>query len=139
MKKILTILSLSIVYTFSFAQSLYNPTSIKEIRLTFKNNDWDKYLDSVKKAGSESRLKGTMAIDGQKFENIGVRYKGNSSYFGSRKKGNIKLPFNIKLDKKQKIEGKYETLKLSNVNRDPSFVREMLSYEIVSSYMPTPQ
>ena len=93
-QKIFTILSLSIIYTFSFAQSLYNPTSIKEIRLTFKNNDWDKYLDSVKKAGSETRLKGTMAIDGQKFENIGVRYKGNSSYFGSRKKGNIKLPFN---------------------------------------------
>ena len=138
-QKILAILSLSTIYTFSFAQSLYNPTSIKEIRLTFKNNDWDKYLDSVKQAGSDSRLKGTMAIDGQKFENVGVRYKGNSSYFGSRKKGNIKLPFNIKLDKKQKIEGKYETLKLSNVNRDPSFVREMLSYEIVSSYMPTPQ
>lgn len=121
------------------AQNLYNPTSIKEIRLNFNRQDWDKYLDSIKKAGDDTRLKGTLTIDGQKFENVGVRYKGNSSYFGTRKKGNNKLPFNIKLDKKQKIETKYDVLKLSNVNRDPSFVREMLSYEIVNTYMPAPQ
>jgi CotH kinase protein len=125
--------------TFTFAQNLYNPMSIKEIRLSFNEKNWDKYLDSVKKAGSESRLKGSLTIDGQRFENVGVRYKGNSSYFGTRKKGNNKLPFNIRLDKKQKIEGKYETFKLSNINRDPSFVREMLSYEIVNTYMPAPQ
>lgn len=138
-KTIFAIIFASIIQTFSFAQNLYNPKSIKEIRLTFPQNDWDKYLDSIKKSGGETRLRGVLTLEGQRYDNVGVRYKGNSSYFGTRKKGNIKLPFNIKLDKKQTIEGKYETLKLSNVNRDPSFVREMLSYDIVSTYMPTPQ
>lgn len=138
-KKPILILVLCLASLTVKTQNLYNPTSIKEIRLTFNRGDWDKYLDSAKKAGSETRLKGNLMLDGQRFENVGVRYKGNSSYFGTRKKGNSKLPFNIKLDKKQKLDDKYETLKLSNINRDPSFVREMLSYEIVSTYMPAPQ
>ncbi len=121
------------------AQDFYQPNSIKEFRLAFGKGDWDAYMDSVKKANGETRLTATLTIDGQKFDNVGVRYKGNSSYYGSRKKGLQKLPLNIKLAKKQSIDGKYETFKLSNVNRDPSFVREMLSYEIVGTYMPTPQ
>jgi len=39
-------------------------------------------------------------------------------------------------DKKQTTEEGYKTLKLSNVFRDPSFVREALSYEIARDYMP---
>jgi CotH kinase protein len=137
-KKLITAL-LSMIYTFCLSQNFYNPSSIKDIKLTFPRADYDVFLDSVKSKGSDARLKGSMTIDGQKFEEVGVRYKGNSSYFGTRKKGLNKFPFNVKLKKKDKIEGKYNTLKLSNVNRDASFIREALSYEIVRTYMPAPQ
>ena len=139
LKKIGIILLFSIIYTSGFSQNLYDIKTIKEIRLTFPRNDWSTFMDSVKKVGKETRLKGTMLLDGQTYANVGVRYKGNSSYFGTIKKGIAKLPLNIKLDKKQKIEGKYEALKLSNVNRDASFIREALSYEIIRTYMPAPQ
>jgi hypothetical protein len=121
------------------AQNLFSTTTVKDIRLTFPQKDWDKFLDSVKKTEGEARLNSSLTIDNQRFENVGVRYKGNSSYFATRKKGNNKLPFNIKLDKKQKIEGKYQTLKLSNINRDASFIREALAYDIIRTYMPAPQ
>ncbi len=139
LKQIFTILLFSIFYISGFSQNLYDAKTIKEIRLTFLRSDWSKFMDSVKQAGKEARLKGTLQIDGQTYANVGVRYKGNSSYFGSVKKGIAKLPLNIKLDKKQKIESKFEALKLSNVNRDASFIREALSYEIVRTYMPAPQ
>jgi hypothetical protein len=135
---IITIL-FSIFYAFCFSQNLYNSSGIKDIKLTFPRGDWDSFMDSVKKIQSESRLKGTMVLDGKIYENVGVRYKGNSSYFSSKKKNIEKLPLNIKLGKKDKIEGKYETFKLSNINRDASFIREALSYEIVRTYMPAPQ
>jgi CotH kinase protein len=137
LRNIITI-SLSIIYTFCLSQNLYNPTAIKDIKLTFPRADYDAFLDSVKSKRGDARLTGTMSIDGQRYEEVGVRYKGNSSYFGTRKKGINKFPFNVKLKKKDKIDGKYNTLKLSNVNRDASFVREALSYEIVRSYMPAP-
>jgi spore coat protein CotH len=139
LKKTTVILLFSIIYTSSFSQNLYDAKTIKEIRLIFPNGDWSNFMDSVKKAGKDARLKGTMQLDGQIYANVGVRYKGNSSYFGTKKKGLIKLPLNIKLDKKQKINSRYETLKLSNINRDASYIREALSYEIVRTYMPAPQ
>tara|TARA_B100001142_G_C14339995_1_gene657464 strand:- start:1879 stop:3819 length:1941 start_codon:yes stop_codon:yes gene_type:complete len=48
---------------------------------------------------------------------------------------------NIKLDyinNGQSIDG-YNVLKLSNGFRDPSFIREVLSYDIAREYMPTPK
>ena len=137
--KILVIICLSISCTYLFSQNFYNQTGIRDIRLTFPTDDWDKFLDSAKRARSEARLTGTLLVEGQRFDNVGVRYKGNSSYFGTRKRGVKKLPFNIKLPKGQLIEGKYETLKLSNVSKDASFVREALSYEIIGTYMPAPK
>jgi CotH kinase protein len=139
MRFILIPFAFFIFFKNAAAQNLFSTTSIKDIRLTFPQKDWDKFLDSVKKTEGEARLKGALSVDNQRFENVGVRYKGNSSYFASRKKGSAKLPFNIKLEKKQKIEGKYQTLKLSNINRDASFIREALAYDIIRTYMPAPQ
>ena len=140
MKKIfIVIICLSASYTNISAQIFYNTTGIRDIRLTFPNDDWDKFLDSTKRSGSEARLTGTLLLEGQKFNSVGVRYKGNSSYFGSRKRSIKKLPLNVKLAKGDLIEGKYETLKLSNINRDASFLREALAYEIIRTYMPAPQ
>ena len=137
--KFYIIACLSISYTYIFAQNFYTPTGIRDIRLTFPTDNWDRFLDSAKNAHSEARLNGTLVVEGQRFEHVGVRYKGNSSYFGTRKRGIRKLPFNIKLPKGQLLEGKYETLKLSNVSKDASFVREALSYEIIGTYMPVPK
>ena len=140
MKKIfIVIICLSASYTNISAQIFYNTTGIRDIRLSFPNDDWDKFLDSTKRSGSEARLTGTLLLEGQKFNNVGVRYKGNSSYFGSRKRSIKKLPLNVKLAKGDLIEGKYQTLKLSNINRDASFLREALAYEIIRTYMPAPQ
>ena len=101
LKKTLLFIALSSTLTVCFSQTLYDTKTIKEIRLTFPRSDWSKFLDSAKQTGSEARLKGSMILDGKTYANVGVRYKGNSSYFGSVKKGIIKLPLNVKLDKKQ--------------------------------------
>ena len=64
-----------------------------------------------------------------------MRYKGFSSVSVNR----VKNPFNIKLD--YIIDGQdhqgIDKLKLSNVIQDPSFIREVLSYEISRKYMPS--
>lgn len=123
-----------------FAQNnIFDVNQIKEIRLFFKESDWDKKLDSLKKLGNDYRLVGTMRLDGIQYDSVAVRYKGNSSFNAVRQQESSKLPFNIKVNefkKKQKLPGNYETLKLSNVFRDPSFLREALAYEIARKYMP---
>ena len=125
-----------------FAQDLYQWDRIPEIRITFAESDWAEQLDKLKRDGNKERLIGTVEIDGTVYEEVGIRYKGNSSYFNVKKSGASKLPFNLKANtvkKGQRFEGDVKTLKLSNIFRDPSFLREVLSYEIAGQYMPSPR
>jgi hypothetical protein len=142
---ILIIASLCFVFT-SYAQKdgfdIYAVDSIREVRITFKEANWDDILDSLKQRGYDQRLIGDVTYGGKTYKGAGVRYKGNSSYYSVRKSGQNKLPFNIDVNvtnKKDKLPGGYDKLKLSNVFRDPSFLREVLSYEIAGNYMPAPR
>ncbi|HMQ62706.1 MAG TPA: CotH kinase family protein [Flavilitoribacter sp.] len=124
------------------AQDIYKLDHIIEVRIKFLEENWDGQLDSLKQEGDELRLVADVEVDGKKYPGSGVRYKGNSSYFSVRNLGSSKLPFNIKVnhtDKDLRLPGGVTTLKLSNVFRDPSFVREVLAYEIAGKYMPAPK
>ncbi|HEY9113199.1 MAG TPA: CotH kinase family protein, partial [Bacteroidales bacterium] len=118
----------------AFSQSFYDMSTVNTIEITFQESNWDAILDQLYADGNEERLLGTVALNGQVFDSVGVRYKGNSTYNANQ----VKNPFNIKLDytiDDQLIEG-YGTLKLANCAKDPSFIRESLSYEIARKYMP---
>lgn len=128
---------------FLHAQDLYQLNSIIDVKITFKESNWDSLLNVNKQEGiDDRRLVGDVTINGVKYPQSGIRYKGSSSYFNVYKAGSTKLPFNVKVDhinKKQALPGGYTTLKLSNVFRDPSFLREVMAYEIARKYMPAPR
>ena len=114
--------------------NFYDIDTIREIRIYFYESDWDNNLDSLYIIGQNDRVLADIIIDGQFYDSVGVRYKGFSSVSVNR----VKNPFNIKLD--YIIDGQdhrgVDKLKLSNVYQDPSFVREVLTYEIAANYMP---
>lgn len=113
---------------------LYDPSIVHEVRIYFDQPDWRHLLDSFMVAGNEERLIGDVRIDGILLPDAGIRYKG----YSSSASGRVKNPFNIKLDEVhdgQDHQG-YDKLKLSNVIQDPSFLREILAYEIARQYMP---
>jgi len=121
----------------SYSQNFYDINNINTIEITFVQSNWDYLLDQLVSNGQEERLLGSVTINGQVFDSVGVRYKGNSSY----RPNQVKNPLNIKLDyviSDQDIEG-YGTLKLANVYKDPSFVRETVGYEIARKYIPASQ
>ncbi|MCB0763525.1 MAG: CotH kinase family protein [Flavobacteriales bacterium] len=129
---------LFVCHTAVMAQpELYDIGSVREMRLYFAEADWSDLLDTLFLAGEDGRLIGDLVIDGTTIPDVGVRYKGYSSYSPTR----IKNPFNIKLNEVhagQKYQG-IDKIKLSNVIQDPSFLREALSYEIARQYMPASQ
>ncbi|PLW92544.1 MAG: hypothetical protein C0592_10260 [Marinilabiliales bacterium] len=115
------------------SQGFYEPSVVSNINIHFYDSNWDYILDSLMSADSDERILADVTINGITYDSCGVRYKGNSSYSSSQ----IKNPLNIKLNfiKDQDHEG-YYTMKFSNVFKDPSFVREVLAYEIANKYMP---
>lgn len=141
MRNSLSFLLLILSFTPLLSQDFYGP-GVQEIRIEFPQKSWDVKLDSLKKANPEARLTATAWVNGQRFDSVGVRYKGNSSYFRTRNETVKKLPLNIRLDFKKKgqiLKGNQNTVKLSNAFLDPSFVREPIAYEVIRNYMPAPQ
>lgn len=84
-------------------------------------------------------VKADITIDGEKFENAGLRFKGNSSYRFST--GSFKRPLKIDTDRfvtGQKLHGRTK-FNLSNSYLDPAFMKEKLAYETYQAAgLPTP-
>jgi len=129
---LLSLLSLSI----SYAQGLYQTDNITTIDIYFPINNWNEVM--IDNYYSETYLMAdSVVINGSMKDSVGVKYKGNSTFSES----NDKNPLNISLDEfndNQDYRG-FQTLKLSSGDKDPSFLREVLSYEIARKYMQAPR
>jgi hypothetical protein len=132
MKKKLFLFLFAIIANPVVSQTLYDMNTIQVIEINFTQANWDYMLDTAT-AGYESDIMANwVKINGVQYDSVGVRYKGNSTYNANQ----VKNPFHITLDafKNQDYQG-YTDIKLSNVAKDPSFVREVLSYKILRKYM----
>ncbi len=118
------------------SNDFYDPDRLAEIRLTFKIKDWKTELDSLRLYGNDLLL-GTAKIDGNVYENIGVRYRGKKTFQTGSPRNALHIKLNF-VDRSQNHQG-YETVKISNALRDPSMVREVLGFEIARKYMVAPQ
>jgi hypothetical protein len=118
--------------TIAQITDLYDIETIQEIRLSFEYPDWDYMLDTSKQGSEGYIMASSVIINGISFDSVGVKYKGNSSY----SEHNAKNPMHIELDtyKSQDYQG-YKDIKLNNGFKDPSFVREVLSYAFLKNYL----
>lgn len=135
MRKIVLFALILISSLSGSAQALYDVNTIQDIRIVFAESNWDALLDAQAATTEDYIPAVSVTINGTAFYNVGVKYKGNSTYNPNQTKN----PFHIELDTyvNQDYQG-YTDIKLSNVAKDPSFVREVLSYSILRQYMHAP-
>ena len=134
-RSIAFVLFLASLFPVLAQEEFYDIGKIQDIRIVFHEMNWKHVLDSVFTASKgKDRWKCDIRINGQLLENVGIRYKGYSSV----NLNDLKNPFNIDLayTRHHKNYKGFTSLRLSNVNYDPSFVREALSYEIARKYLP---
>ena len=131
MKKLLFLYFFSIC-TNGECQELYNLNQIQQIEIFFAQANWDQLMDAEMSGSENYLLADSVRINGVVFTQVGVKYKGNSSY----NPNNAKNPLHINLD--YLIDQHYQhftDLKLGNSFSDPSFLREVLCYDILRNYM----
>ncbi|WP_397363144.1 CotH kinase family protein [Olleya sp. R77988] len=136
MKQKITLALFLLVFVKAFAQDLYDINTIQTIEIVFAESNWDALLDAEKAGDNNYTEAVSVTINGTVYNQVGVKYKGNSSYNANQTKN----PFHIELDTyvDQDHQG-YKDIKLANVMFDPSFVRETVAYNIVNQYMDAPQ
>jgi hypothetical protein len=135
MTKIQILVAIMLFGNVSLSQDLYDISNITEIEITFSTSDWDNIMDTYYANDLDELLYGSCVINGVAYDSVGVAFKGNSTYSAN----NSKNPLKIKLAEVYNQDHQnYQTLKLSSGKNDPSFVREVLSYEIGRQYMDMP-
>jgi spore coat protein CotH len=113
---------------------LYDTSTLRTIFLAFENSDWEQELADF--YNTDVDVAATMTVDGRVYPNVGVRFRGLSSFMfvppGSKRSLNLAVDF---ADDDQRLLG-YRTLNLLNGNGDPTFVRPLLYSEIARHYVP---
>jgi hypothetical protein len=116
---------------------LYDMSTLRTFFLTFDNEDWEAELDAF--YNSDVEVPATLVVDGETFPNVGVHFRGQSSY--QRVPAGYKRSLNLSLDwvhDGADIDG-YQTFNLLNSHEDPTFLRAVLYYEIARQYIPAPR
>lgn len=118
-----------------FSQDFYDLETIQTIEITFAESNWDALLDAQYSGDGDYIMAQSVTINGVEFDSVGVKYKGNSSYRANQ----VKNPWHIELDtyKDHEYDG-YTDIKLANGYNDPSFLRDVLGFQIIRQYMDAP-
>lgn len=124
------------VRTFPNAPA-YDMTALRTFFFEFENTDWEAELAAF--YNTDVEVPATLTVDGQVFKDVGVHFRGNSSYFvvpaGRKRSLNVSLDF---VHQNQQLGG-YRTFNLLNAAEDPSFLRSVLYNHIAREYLPAPK
>lgn len=141
----IALLLISIAYSVNADSSsvIFDDTKIHRYDLHFYCTDWKDSLEYHKNL-DESCIPARVvyhvnATDSLVYDSVGVRYKGNSSYAYASKSD--KKPYKFSFDEyksKQRFYG-IKTLNFSNGAKDPTMMREKISYDIIRNYMKAPR
>ncbi|MFO0797046.1 MAG: CotH kinase family protein [Gemmataceae bacterium] len=115
---------------------LYDGSVLRTLFLEFENADWETELEVFH--GTDVEVPCTLVVDGKRYPNVGVHFRGMSSYGGvpAGYKRSLNLTMDL-VDKKQNLLG-YDTLNLLNSHEDPSLMSTVLYSQIARRYTPTP-
>jgi len=117
-------------------ESLYDLRILRTLFLDFDGSDWERQLMWLKSTDIDVPAKAT--VDGKVYPNVGVRFRGNTSYqmVAEGYKHSLALSFDL-ADKQQHLYG-YRSLHLLNSAQDPTFLRSLLAMQLARDYIPAP-
>ena len=113
---------------------LYDSQTLRTFFLEFENADWEKELEDFH--GTDVEVPAKLTVDGKTYSEVGVHFRGMSSYMmvGAGRKRSLNLTLDL-AHKEQNIDGS-RTLNLLNAHEDPTFLRPILFLEIARDYLP---
>jgi CotH kinase protein/Secretion system C-terminal sorting domain len=124
-------------YSQNQGDNYFDAAIIHDININFIEVNWYDTLVQFKNLkdnfDSTIYLPATVIIDGTSLDSVGVRFKGNSSYYNyTSDKKPFKLDFN-KFISGQKYDG-LKKMNLNNMYQDPTFMREKLFLDFAQDH-----
>lgn len=118
-------------------EPLYDPTVLRTLFIEFADADWEKEMEAFN--NTDVDVPATLTVDGRTFRDVGIHFRGASSYFmvptGYKRSLNVTLDF---AHPNQNLLG-HRTLNLLNSHEDASFLHAPLFSRIAQDYLPAPK
>lgn len=119
------------------SSGLYDEGVLRTFFLEFEQPDWEQELEDFKPTDVE--VSATLIVDGKTYPNVGVSFRGASSFFmvpaGSKRSLNLSMDF---VDDDQRLHG-YKSLNLLNCNGDSSMMSSLLYTHIARHRIAAPK
>jgi len=118
-------------------KSLYDPSVIRTLFIDFESPDWREEMGDFYRTDVE--VPATLTVDGKTYPQVGLSYRGQSSYFtvDADHKRSLNLTVDL-VDGKQRVLG-YKTLNLLNAHEDPTYLHTVLYSHLARKHMPAPK
>jgi spore coat protein CotH len=115
----------------------YDQGTVRTLFFEFEDGNWERELMAFKETDIE--VPATLTVDGKTYKDVGVKFRGNSSF--SMVPEGQKHSLNVSMDafvKDQSLLG-FTTLNLLNSHADPSFLHAVLYLQAARDFMPAPR
>lgn len=116
---------------------LHAPGVLRTLFFEFDVEDWEAELGAFYRTDVE--VPAQLIVDGETYKDVGVRFRGASSFFtvppGHKRSLNVSIDL---VHGKQRLLGN-KTLNLLNAHADPSFLRTVLCSHVTRRYLPAPK
>ena len=116
--------------------SLYDAGTMRTFFLTFENADWEQELQDFH--GTDVDVAATLIVDGKTYKDVGVRFRGASSYMMVPEGRKRSLNLSIDMAHPEQHVAGARTLNLLNSHEDGTFLRAVLFSRIARQYIPAP-
>ena len=115
---------------YDYKEQLFNEDELGVVEITVSDSNWNKILDNPT---AEEYVEATVTINGEAYDNVGVRAKGNSSLSSvansDSERYSLKVDF-AQYDTNQTFYG-LEKINLNNNFSDTTQMKEFVSYELM--------
>jgi spore coat protein CotH len=116
---------------------LYDSGVVRTLFFDFADSDWLKEVGDF--YNTDVDVPATLTVDGKQYKDVGVSYRGASSFFtvGETQKRSLSVAIDH-TDENQRLFG-YKSLNLLNSHTDRSLLRSALYLTIAGKFIPTPK
>ena len=112
-----------------YSKRLFEPSRVHSIDIVM--DDWDGFIENCT---DEEYVSCTVLIDGEKYSNVAIRAKGNTSLSSVQQYGNDRYSLKIEFDHYDSAQTYYglDKLCLNNLIQDKTMMKDYLAYTLMN-------
>ena len=114
-----------------YESRLFDTSKVHTIDIVM--DDWESFIDNCQ---SEEYEICEITIDGETYNNVGIRGKGNTSLSNVSSMGSSRYSFKVEFDQYDDTKSYYglDKLSLNNIIQDTTYMKDYLTYQMMNEF-----